>query len=259
MARLGLTMAFPINWRRFRAHFGISAPRMTVTTSLPWWERSAALLALGAVMAGMLWWSFGVGQLFGSAHRTDVDAQIAALETEASRLRSDASALRVRYSQMQSDLAMSRGAQQALSRQIADLTAENAALKEEATILQRLIGDTGKQTALSISRLSVERDAEGAYRYRMLVVRDASPRNDFEGHVALEAELRSAETGARRTLILPDDEPETRPTLALKFKYYQRVEGMLHVPHGVRLTALTARAFENGSSGARVTRTLTNP
>ena|SRR5437762_1696805 len=140
-------MAIPVIWRRFRGHFGISAPRMTVTTSLPWWERSAAVLALTAVMAVVVWWAFDFGQVFGSAHRRDVDAQTAALETEAMRLRNDASALRVRYSQLESDLAMSRGAQQALSRQVADLTVENARLKEEAAILQRLVADTGKSAA----------------------------------------------------------------------------------------------------------------
>jgi hypothetical protein len=140
-------MAVPIIWRRFRGHFGISAPRMTVTTSLPWWERSAAVLVLTALMAIVVWLAFDFGQIFGSAQRRDIDAQTAALETEAMRLRSDASALRMRYSQLESDLAMSRGAQQALSRQVAELAAENAQLKEEAAILQRLVADKGKSAA----------------------------------------------------------------------------------------------------------------
>jgi len=140
-------MAVPIIWRRFRDHFGIRAPRMTVTTRLPWWERGAAVFALTAMMAVVVWWAFDFGQVFGSAYRRDVDAHKAALETEAIRLRSDANALRVRYSQLETDLAMSRGAQQALSRQVVDLAAENAQLKEEAAILQRLVGDTAKSAA----------------------------------------------------------------------------------------------------------------
>ena len=140
-------MAVPFIRRRFRGHFGISAPRMTVTTSRPWWERGAVIVAFAALVGAAVWWAFDFGQVFGSAHRRDVDAQTAALETEAMRLRNDASALRVRYSQLESDLAMSRGAQQALSRQVADLTVENARLKEEAAILQRLVADTGKSAA----------------------------------------------------------------------------------------------------------------
>ena len=73
-------MAVPIIWRRFRGHFGISAPRMTVTTRLHWWERGAAVLALTAMMAVVVWWAFDFGQIFGGAHHRDVDARQALID-----------------------------------------------------------------------------------------------------------------------------------------------------------------------------------
>jgi hypothetical protein len=57
-------------------------------------------------------------------------------------------------------------------------------------------------------------------------------------------------------LTLPDDQPEAKSALSLKFKYYQRVEGRFRVPAGMRVTAVTARAFESGQQSARATRTL---
>jgi hypothetical protein len=57
-------------------------------------------------------------------------------------------------------------------------------------------------------------------------------------------------------LTLPDDQSETKPALALKFKYYQRVEGRFRVPDGMRVTNVTARAFEAGQGTARASRTL---
>ena len=125
---------------------------MTVTTSLPWWERSAAVLVLTAVMAFVVWWAFDFGQIFGGAHLRDVDARTAALQTEAMRLRSDASALRVGYSQLESDLAMSRGAEHALARQLAELAAENTELKEAAMALKRLVPDADRHTAARRAR-----------------------------------------------------------------------------------------------------------
>jgi len=139
-------MGAPLIRRRFRGHFGISAPRMTVRTSLPWWERGAAAVALAALIGALAWWAFDFGQLFGHVNGKEIDAKLAALQTEAARLQSDASSLRMRNSQLESDLAMSRGAEQALSRQVADLSAENARLKEEMIVLQRLVADTGKQS-----------------------------------------------------------------------------------------------------------------
>jgi hypothetical protein len=57
-------------------------------------------------------------------------------------------------------------------------------------------------------------------------------------------------------LTLPEDQPESKSALSLKFKYYQRVEGRFRVPDGMRVTAVTARAFEAGQGSVRATRTL---
>jgi hypothetical protein len=125
---------------------------MTVTTSLPWWERGAAVVALAVLIGGLAWWAFDFGQLFGHVNGKEIDAKFVALQAEAARLQSDASSLRMRNSQLESDLAMSRGAEQALSRQVADLSADNARLKEEMIVLQRLVADTGKQSGVRRGR-----------------------------------------------------------------------------------------------------------
>ena len=131
--------------RRFRGYFGISAQRMTVRMNTPWWVHGAASMALVALIGGVAWWAFDFGQLFGRVHRSEIDARVAAGETETARVRNDANSLRMRNSELESDLAMSRGVEQALSQQVSDLTAENARLREEATVLKRLVTDAGKQ------------------------------------------------------------------------------------------------------------------
>jgi parvulin-like peptidyl-prolyl isomerase len=139
-------MVIPFIRRRLRSRFGISAPRMTVTTHRPWWERGGTVVALVAAVAAVLWWAFDIGKVSGAA-RQPIDTHTAALESEAARLRGDASTLRIRNSQLESDLAMTRGVAQTLAQQLADLTAENTKLKEEAIIFQHLASDSGKQAA----------------------------------------------------------------------------------------------------------------
>ena len=98
------------------------------------------------------------------------------------------------------------------------------------------------------------------WRYNLLVVRGGSPKDEFEGNMVLQVGLTpvaGAAPGTRgMTLTLPDDQPETRSALGLKFKYYQRVEGRFRVPPGMRVVSVTARAYENGQGTARATRTL---
>jgi len=247
----------PSSWRRVRRHFGISAPRMAVRTHLPWWGRGAVLVALLVVIAGMWWWGFDFGQIFGGFNRTEVEARLAQLEIDAARFRAEATDLRARNTTLESELAMTQGKQEALSRQAVLLSSENAQLKEELAFLQKLVSDTSKTVGLAIQRLDIEQDGEDMWRYSLLIVRGGSPKDDFVGTVSLRATLTSAAGDASTRIIqLPEDEPEAAPALNLKFKYYQRVEGRFRVPHGTRVVSVAARAYESGQSMPRATRTL---
>src|SRR5437763_14489803 len=99
---------------------------MAVQTPLPWWGRSLILLALVVVVGGMWWWGFDFGQLFGGFNRKEIEQQVAVLEADVARYRAEATELRNRSSQLESDLAMTKGAQEALSRQATELSTENA-------------------------------------------------------------------------------------------------------------------------------------
>ncbi|MCC7327475.1 MAG: hypothetical protein IT521_11800 [Burkholderiales bacterium] len=246
--------------RRLRQHFGISAPRMAVRTRLPWWGRGALLAALLAVIAGMWWWGFDFGQIFGGFNRKEVEARVMALETEASKLRVESVALRARNATLESDIAMTKGAQEGLTRQATELSGENAQLKEELAFLQKLVSDSSKITGLQIQRLAVEPDGEDMWRISLLVVRGGNPKDDFVGHlVAMATVVPPGEGGQARIIELPGEEPALARALALKFKYYQRVEGRFRVPPDTRVTTLAVRAYENGQAGPRAARSLTLP
>ena len=244
-----------------RRSFGITAPHMAVHTRLPWWGRGVILLVL-LIGVGVAWWTwFDARALLGGPTRRDLEARIATLEAEVQRYRGEAADLRTRNSQLESDLAMTRGAQEALSRQATDLAGENAQVKEELAFLQKLFADSNKPGGLTIPRLTLERQDDENWRYGLLVVRGGSPGEDYRGSVVLEATVAPIDPSqsAVHTLTLPEDQPDAAGALTLKFKYYQRIEGTLRVPAGARVTALTARVYEQGSTTPRATRTLSNP
>lgn len=248
----------PLWWRRVRQHFGISAPRMRVRTHLPWWGRGASLVVLLAIIGGMWWWGFDFGQILGGFNRKEVETRLVTLETDAAKLRIEASELRTRNSALESELGMTRGAQEALTKQTSELSGENAQLKEELAFLQKLVSDSSKTVGLQIQRIAVEPDGEDMWRYSLLIVRGGSPKEEFNGHVVVQATVYAASDGTTppRTIQLPEDEPATAAALVLKFKYYQRVEGRFRVPPGGRVTAVAVRCFEAGQSNPRAARTL---
>jgi hypothetical protein len=248
----------PLWWRRVRQHFGISAPRMAVRTHLPWWGRVTLLVAAVATVAGMWWWGFDFGQIFGGFNRKEVEARLVTLEAEAAKLRTEATDLRARNSTLESELGMTRGAQETLTRQSTELAGENAQLKEELTFLQKLVSDSSKQTGLTIQRLAAERDNDDMWHYDLLIVRGGSPKDEFVGNVVVHVALapRGGPQAPLQPLVLPEADPSAASALALKFKYYQRVEGRFRVPPGARVTGVSVRAYESGQSAPRATRSL---
>jgi hypothetical protein len=244
-----------------RQHFGISAPRMTVRTRLPWWGRGVVIGGLLAIIGGMWWWGFDFGQIFSGFNRKEIETRIEALESDIAKQRADATALRAETSSLESELAMSKGNQQAMQKQALELAGENAQLKEELAFLQKLVSDSSKQPGLSFQRLAIEPDDGDLWRYSLLIVRGGSPKDEFTGSVVLQLTIAPVQGAPAGTpgpslLTLPNDQPEDKSPLMLKFKYYQRVEGRFRVPPGSRVTGVTARAFENGQPTPRITRTL---
>ena len=230
---------------------------------LPWPWRATVVIGLLIIIAGMWWWGFDFGQIFGGFNRKEITAKLATLESDNEKMRAEATTLRARNSQLESEIAMTTGAQTTLSKQTLELMAENTQLKEELSFLQKLVSDSNKQVGLAIQRLTVEHERDDAWHYSVLVVRGGTPRDEFEGALALQATVQPPSAGgvpARPTVLtLPDEQPELTSALKLKFKYYQRLEGTIRVPPGAQLRSVTARAFEAGQANPRASRTLVMP
>src|SRR4029434_9097167 len=110
---------------------------MGVRTRLPWWGRGVVLLVTLAVIGGMWWWGFDFGQVFGGFNRQENEARLGSLECDAAKLRIEASRLRTRNSALESELGMTRGAQEALTKQASELAAETTQTKEKLGFVQR--------------------------------------------------------------------------------------------------------------------------
>jgi hypothetical protein len=248
-------------WRRVARHFSISAPRMAVRTHLGWPWKALSWLILAGVIGGMWWWGFDFGQLLGGFNRQEIEQRIATLQADAATAQAEATALRARNAELESDLAMMRGLQGTLARQVADRERENAAMNEEINFLQAFF-DGASKPGLAIQRVAVDSNGGAIARYSVLVVRGGNPKQDFDGHVALAVDLAPAGVaaeGAGRTLQVPAEADAGPHPLALKFKYYQRIEGTFPIPAGYVVRAVTARAYEAGSASPRATRALTLP
>ena len=249
-----MAQAYRAIGRRIRQTFGISAPRMAVRTHLSWRWRVPAILGVLALIAGMWWWGFDFGKFLAGFDRRAVAQAHEPTAGEAAAMRDENAGLRSRVVALESELNVTRGAQETLSRQALELQNENTQMKEELAFLRKLFSDTGKPGTFTIQRLSAEKDRDDVYRFSMLVVRGGNPSDEFSGKLSLLVNVTA--DGHSVTLTLPDDQPETAAALALKFKYYQRVEGTFRIPEGGQLRSLQAKVMEAGQSTPKATRSL---
>lgn len=235
--------------RTLRRHFGISAPRLSVRTHVAWPLRVIWGVLLGGAIVWMIWWGFDAGRLFAGFDRTEAQEAREQLEKQVQSMQEDSAALRSRMVQMESELSVAKGAQAVLSSQALALQKENTQLKEDLVFLQKLFSGSGRELALSVQRLQVDRLAPGEFRVRMLLVQGGRKNEEFAGFVQIVAQ---GADGAP-LLTVPERESDAHAPYKLHFKYYQRVEASFRVPADAAVKSVQARVFEAGNPNPRAT------
>ncbi|MBI2958674.1 MAG: hypothetical protein HYY28_00035 [Betaproteobacteria bacterium] len=242
----------PRLFKRLRARFGISAPRMAVRTHIAWYWRwigmilvASACLAIAASIydAGRRYAGFDRGEFAQEVEK--LKQTMRALEEELARLRSIANA-------GESRLKIEQAAQSQLAQQVKTVEAENARLREDLAFFENLLpaGDR-----LSIHRLKVERDIlPGEYRYRLLILQGGKRDRPFQGSLQF---LVSVRQGDRDDMIVfPGEHDPVAPRFALSFKHFYRGEGVLRIPPTARVKTVQVRVLESGSNQARATQSV---
>lgn len=126
--------------RRWRGRFGIAAPHVAVRTHVPWHLRAAGAVIGVVLLLGLAGWAFDAGRRIAGLDQNELAALQAAnlaLEDEVQRLRSLMAA-------SENSLQIEQSATRLLSEKNRALVEENAKLKEELAVIERLSERTGK-------------------------------------------------------------------------------------------------------------------
>ena len=238
-----------------RRRFGISAPKLAVRTHWSWRIRGAIALIALLVLAALFYGGFDAGRLFAGFNVGKVRAEQERLSAEVVTLQADNERLRRDNIDRTNAEKMAVGARDVLSKQILSLQTENTQLKEEVAFFEKLMGSAStSKNGLAVQRLQAERESPDSYRFRALVVQ-GSAEAAFKGRLTMTASLVTDGNKAV-TLNLPDDQTDLLGSLALDFKTYQRVEGVIKVPPNAHLKNLAVRVFATGSNTPKAQQSL---
>ncbi|MBI5908589.1 MAG: hypothetical protein HY848_01330 [Betaproteobacteria bacterium] len=239
--------------KKIRQRFGISAPRMTVTTHVAWYWRMLGLVAVLSCSLALAAWMYDAGRRFAGFDRSEAEQELSQLRESVGKLTQETASLRANVNASESKLQIERAAQTQLGRQVKALEDENARLKEDLAFFENLIPGEHRDNTLLINRFRVDPGAlPGEFRYRLLLLQGGRRDKPFQGNLQLLVTLQQDGKGAIITL----PEEGAAPAYKISFKYFQRVEGTFRVAPGARVKMVQVRIFEGGSTQARATQSF---
>ena len=155
------------------------------------------------------------------------------------RQEEELTALRARAGVEQSAFGIERAAQQKLLSRVRELEAENAVLKEDVRVFERVLPVAGEPGAIGVENFRVAVDPVGQYRYRFLLVFSPDKQfPEFQGRLRMLAHYTLGDKAVQLALPLKKGDEEIR------LKKMQRREGEFKLPAGAALVGLEAHVLQ---------------
>ena len=237
--------AVSLKLKNFRRRFSIAAPRVAVRPHLGWQWYAVGILA-GVVVVAMLVWSVAQrGETAGLRRELgETQRQLLVAEEELLRMRSASST-------EQNIVQMERSAQQQLVSRLKVLESENAWLKEEVALFERLVPSAdGDESTVRVERLRVVQEGGGGqYRYRILLGFQRGKQNkDFRGRLQLRIVYILG--GREQVLVLPN-ENRALADFGVEIRHFLRKEGGFAIPAGAQLKGVEAFVWQGDTLKAK--------
>lgn len=235
--------------RRWRDLFGIAAPRLAVRPHLPWhWRALGTTLMLAVSVALGAWLYDAVTQVAGGPG--GVSEQAAALKRRVDELESDLATLRAGGAVEGSARQIERSTQDSLVRQVRLLEEENARLKEDLALFERLEAIGGRSPGLTIDGLHVDAEpVPGRYRYRALVASQGG-KGEKEVRLSLQLAVSLKRPEGHAMIVFPAADDPDRQRYALSVRHFRRVEGSFQIPEDAQVVSVEMRLLQDGATRA---------
>lgn len=237
------TPAVALKLKKFRRRFGITAPNVVVRGHMPWpWFALLGVAALLLVMA--IAWALMQRSEVGT-----INSELDTLRLKVRELDEERLVLRSTAGTEQNIVLMERAAQRQLTLRVNALESENAALKEDMLLFERLIPVPGDEALVRIESLRLTKDGDNRFRYRLLVAfQPAKQSLDFRGGLQI---LVFYKEGEREYQLLIPGKKDSAADFSIEIKHFWRKEGVFELPFGGQLLRVEARLLQGDTLKAK--------
>lgn len=236
-----LDFPFPMRMRLFLRRLTVSAPRMSVRSTLPWplrWLSTALLLGFSAALA---LWAFDFGKQIAGLdggrveYIAQLERQVDDLKRQVERMKSDRDEALSQANTASTLIAAEQAAQERLTVLNRQLEADNQRLRDDLGFFERLIPAEGSGV-LAIRGLQAEVLDGHQVRWQVLVIQPLKNAPEFNGR--LELSFTGLQAGRPWTGTLPEG-PQP-----IKLRQYARAEGIFEVPPQTLIRGLSVRVMQ---------------
>ncbi len=219
--------------KKLRRHLGVAAPRHVVRRHVHWAWYALPLFLFGLLMA-VLGWTVAQRNA-----RCQIGLDQSLLLQQFESQRDELDRLKSSAETGNSAINIERAAQQQLLSRVRVLELENAALKEDLLLFERLVPGLDERASVRVENFRVVSDGERRYRYRLLLVYQPDKQAPaFNGQLRLVVNYTQEGKGGQFTL------PEKQGELRVEVKHVLRREGSFELPEGAVLTGVEARVLQ---------------
>lgn len=230
-----------------RRRLTISAPRMAVRSAMPWPLRWAVVAIVLGFCGAIALWTFELGKSLAGLD-TGAKEELVRLRSEVAKLRDERDQAQSFLNTSGSLLTAEKTTQMRLAAQVKALETENRALRDDLGFFEKLIPATGSE-GVSIRGLQAEVLPAGTQlKWQVLVIQPVKNAPEFRGR--LELNISGLADGKPWMIQLPDG------AVALQFRQYRRVEGIVDLPPQAVVKNVSARVLEGNATRAMQTVSL---
>jgi hypothetical protein len=243
-----------MRWKLWMRNMSVSAPRVTVRSTLSWPLRAllGLLAAALAAAAGVVIYDYG--RDIAGPDRRQVAAQIEQLSTQLRDTAAERDRVTAQANSYEGELKVVRAAQEQLMQQVRSLENETTHLKEDLAFYDSLlpVGHSDKGVVIRSFRLQPEDESE-RIRFRLLIQQSGKAERDFVGAVKLE--VKFTQRGGSYVYEIPeaDATPDRAKAFELSFRHYQRLEGTFTLPTGAVAQSVLVRVLSAGETQTQQT------
>lgn len=229
-----------MRWKLLRRRLTISAPTVTVRSSLPWPLRWAGVAMMLGFFAAIGLGAFQLGKSLAGVDTTDKE-ELARLRSTVAQLQSERDKAQSVVNTAGSLLTTERAAQERLVAQVRQLEVENRRLRDDLGFFERLMPASGGEP-VAIRGLQAEVLAGSQMRWQVLLMQSTRNAPEFRGQLQLS--LAGTLDGKPWSMDLPGGARD------LRFRQYGRLEGMVDLPSQAVVKNVSAKVVEGTATRA---------